>query len=82
MSMEYGSKYVSKETNLNAFDWLKANLDSKTTLFLGSTSNYSSRVEFPLNHLLDHLLDHLLALKLNLKKLAVDSCLQNNLLLQ
>ena len=78
MSMEFGSKYVSEETNLNVFNWLEANLDSKTILSPESTLNYSNKVEFPL----DHPLNHHLTSKLNLKKLVVDFFLQNNLLLQ
>jgi len=73
--MEYSLKYMSEETDLNAFDWLEANLDSKTTLSLESISNYLNKVEFPLNHPLNHPLE----LKLNLKKLVADSLLQNNL---
>jgi len=76
--MEFGLKYMSEETNLNAFNWLEANLDSKTTLSPELTSNYLNKVEFPL----DHLLNHCLVLKTNLEKPVVDSCLQNNLLLQ
>jgi len=43
--MVYGLKYVSEETNLNVFDWLEMNLDSKTTHFPESTSFDLSKVE-------------------------------------
>jgi len=50
--MAYGLKCVSEETNLNAFDWLEMNLDSKTTHFPESTSFYSNKVEnLPDHHL-------------------------------
>jgi len=58
MSMVYGSKYMSKRTNLNAFDWLKVNLDSRITHSLELTSFSWNRVENQLNHCLA-LKDHL-----------------------
>jgi len=50
--MVYGSKYMSEETNLNAFDWLDKNLDSRIILSPGLTSFFLNKVENPLNHCL------------------------------
>jgi len=58
MSMAYGLKYASKKTNLNAFDWLETNSDSRTTYFWGLTSFFSNKVGNQLDHhlmLKDHL---------------------------
>jgi len=57
-STAYGLKYASKKTNLNAFDWLEANSDSKITHFLGLTSFSLNRVENQPDHYLA-LKDHL-----------------------
>jgi len=50
MYMAYGLKYMSEETSLNVFDWLKTNSDSRITHFQELTSFYSNKVENPLDH--------------------------------
>ena len=59
--MGYGLKYTLEKTNLNVFNWLKQNLDSRITHSLESILYNLNKVVFP--H--DPPLDHPLALRID-----------------